>query len=758
MKIKKYQNPSDVLENNSNITTAKPVLDNIQYGEDGVMRWKDKNGNIKTLFPISDTEYVSLDTEGNITNKFNIDPEVVSKLKRYDAKDLDNFFANLLTFGAANELTEGAKHIDKGEYLDALKNYANIAVFGPGSIGNVTRALYGLSGLLDENGIRKTGELALGTRNDGLTGNRIVDTVASASGDILNYLLARYGGTKPLVEDLAKAGNNTARAYTFSRALNGDINATRLGQQNPYLAWGAPVTFGRTSEAMRANQQSSRISNVGGIEGKVPIITEENAHLMTPEQWTAAQDTAIARGDMQEAQRLSDLHADVNGYSIDVYHQTSNKFHTFKVGPQYTKHAKVDFATPYGIFTKGSEEQVALPGDVQMHLRGKMKNPLVFNNREELEQYLMDNIPKISKYIKVMRKARAEGNRDLYRAYAIDIKPEVDKYFRELGIDGIILKEDHAHFKNATIFDTNIFLNPEQVKSANAVTYIDGVRVPLGERHNSKVKDTRFFNRGNTSTPYPGVNPAEIGDPLEPLYARLSRFEERQRFVNNPKYKELAEEMYPEGFNNIEQKLLVGDDIQPNQVKEAMRTIDPNISEKDLRVASDIVMGHKSGVHFNYESAAGQETGFNAVSIIDAMNMVRRSNGRELLPRDVGIILGHEIGHIKIPQAALDAISGYYAPEEFFTQAGQILDNAGIKNTLMNPVSSNKFMQLTRKYLEEGNVDNGISKLYEFMKKLTPNQRNKIIPFINRLSAGLFGTYLVSQGLKQSNKNGKVQL
>jgi len=29
---------------------------------------------------------------------------------------------------------------------------------------------------------------------------------------------------------------------------------------------------------------------------------------MTPEQWTAAQDAAIARGDMAEAQRLRDLH------------------------------------------------------------------------------------------------------------------------------------------------------------------------------------------------------------------------------------------------------------------------------------------------------------------------------------------------------------------------------------------------------------------------------------------------------------------
>lgn len=40
----------------------------------------------------------------------------------------------------------------------------------------------------------------------------------------------------------------------------------------------------------------------------VRTITKANAHKITPKQWTAAQDAAIARGDMAEAQRLRDLH------------------------------------------------------------------------------------------------------------------------------------------------------------------------------------------------------------------------------------------------------------------------------------------------------------------------------------------------------------------------------------------------------------------------------------------------------------------
>lgn len=40
-------------------------------------------------------------------------------------------------------------------------------------------------------------------------------------------------------------------------------------------------------------------------------ITPQNATSITPEQWTAAQDAAIARGDMAEAQRLRDLHGNI---------------------------------------------------------------------------------------------------------------------------------------------------------------------------------------------------------------------------------------------------------------------------------------------------------------------------------------------------------------------------------------------------------------------------------------------------------------
>ena len=66
-----------------------------------------------------------------------------------------------------------------------------------------------------------------------------------------------------------------------------------------------------------------------------PKITEANATSITPEQWTAAQDIALARGNIKEAQRLRDLHFKINATSpilsknnnpLRTYHTVSNRY------------------------------------------------------------------------------------------------------------------------------------------------------------------------------------------------------------------------------------------------------------------------------------------------------------------------------------------------------------------------------------------------------------------------------------------------
>lgn len=715
MKIKKYQNPSNVLENNSNITTTKPVLDNIQYGEDGVMRWKDKNGNIKTLFPVSDTEYVSLDTEGNITNKFNIDPEVVSKLKRYDAKDLDNFFANLLTFGAANELTEGAKNISKGEYLNALKNYANIAVFGPGPIGNVTRALYGLHGLLDENGIRKTGGLALGTRDDGLTGNRIVDTLASASGDVLNYLLARYGGTKPLVEDLAKAGNSTAKAYTFSRALNGDINATKLGQQNPYLAWGAPVTFGRTAE--------------------VPRITVENAAGKSVDSWEAAYTRAVNSGDVAEQQRLIKLRFSVdspnNKYTDKLYHNTNAEFTEFD--PAFIGKTDSGYYGEGFYFTPNEVDANNALGPIQKQVYVNLENPIETTSDRFISGQLLNN----------------------------------DGVIVRNGDEGWITLDGSSKPNPDEVMEVMIN-KPENIKSAAPVTYDNnGWTIPITERFHFDSQDVDIRGRGwfgksiaqqnaqamkqssrildskgiGEANPQIAVRTGHrsLSDPDNPFQIRRARL--NNKFIGD--------------YDPSTQKLINKVKVRGQDIRNAFKQLDPSLSDDELDLAVQTAFASRRGVHVPIGDNSGRTIGgVSVVDIEETLKYLKESGIINPNADDVGTVVAHEAGHgVKVNKFARDLVKDFKNPDEFYTLVGQVLDDAKI--TKNEEIPFGRLMQLTDKYLKKKKLDNGITELREYLSKYPENKRKDLMKAIGRFSAGLFGAYLIQQNQKR-NKNEKI--
>ena len=77
------------------------------------------------------------------------------------------------------------------------------------------------------------------------------------------------------------------------------------------------------------------IKNAKSIVQNIKTITKANASKITPAQWTAAQDAAIARGNMTEAQRLRDLHFKVSAPNTQIkdiqYHGSKGniKFNVF---------------------------------------------------------------------------------------------------------------------------------------------------------------------------------------------------------------------------------------------------------------------------------------------------------------------------------------------------------------------------------------------------------------------------------------------
>ena len=198
-------------------------------------------------------------------------------------------------------------------------------------------------------------------------------------------------------------------------------------------------------------------------------ITVENAASITPEQWTAAQDAAIARGDMAEAQRLRDLHfkisasntkvVDVAGNPQLVIHKTPNDFTVFdnsrSIGKLNWAATPKAFEGENGVFATG-----AGTNPKEMRLYVNMKNP---------------HYPTID-----------EGMEPAF------IKEGED------GILGIVDKDMTDFYKSASDagegFNMSLGVdNPYALKSANAVTYDNnGVRIPLGKRDNFNIDDIRY--------------------------------------------------------------------------------------------------------------------------------------------------------------------------------------------------------------------------------------------------------------------------
>ena len=195
------------------------------------------------------------------------------------------------------------------------------------------------------------------------------------------------------------------------------------------------------------------------------LITAENAANITPEQWTAAQDAAIARGDIAEAQRLRDLHfqvsapntvASVNGQPLQLYHGTNATFNTFDL----SKYGSTDGGTfGRGVYTTPVKEYAELYGKNNMPLYMKLDNPRDYRN---------------SSIGDLMAEKLAFG----------------DDFATGNGIDGVIGRPSWKGFKG---LEEYISHNPKNIKSSLPVTYgPDGTRIPLGIRDNFNINDIRY--------------------------------------------------------------------------------------------------------------------------------------------------------------------------------------------------------------------------------------------------------------------------
>jgi hypothetical protein len=228
------------------------------------------------------------------------------------------------------------------------------------------------------------------------------------------------------------------------------------------------------------------------INKTAPKITSENAAGITPEQWTAAQDAAIAKGDMDEAQRLRDLHFQVSAptpYISKGVYLPSGSQPTISQADYYN--GNNDLVTLYhssvdadNLIKEGFDSVERGLGRTKGEAKGTIfasANPdyaADYSNLYVQEGYSTpDKVGLIE--LKVPRGAGT------YEGSEVRLRPEHIKQI----IKSAYKKTPWLRWLKTRETDNSLF----NIKSADAVTYDDnGVRIPLGSRDNFKLNDIRY--------------------------------------------------------------------------------------------------------------------------------------------------------------------------------------------------------------------------------------------------------------------------
>jgi len=285
-----------------------------------------------------------------------------------------------------------------------------------------------------------------------------------------NYPIGQWNGKKGFVRNSEYVNPEGVNVSWSTYTLDPDYGWRKVFENTPAAQWAT----GRTA----------------------PQITAENAARMTPEQWTAAQDAAIARGDWTEAQRLRDLHFKVSAPNTRIkdiqYHgaKGNTKFNVFNpnligqtdqgwAGRGYYFTPSIDYAKMYG-----SEPRAFYINAQKVH------------DGTASTYFGREDSPAANAF-KIIRKRHGNDGQQILDELA--------------SSDAIKTSFLQTQPYNGT-FEEVVTRNNNQMKLADAVTYDNkGVRIPLGERDNFKLNDIRygllpFLGLGTTGSLYGTFN------------------------------------------------------------------------------------------------------------------------------------------------------------------------------------------------------------------------------------------------------------
>ena len=330
--------------------------------------------------------------------------------------------------------------------------------------------------------------------------------------------------TRSILTELHTEQGNVLAAVSVGKGMDIDVNIIRSvfgkGEENlfDWLKRGMATYINEKktldflhhsdllSEALKNQESSSDAAKLNKI-GELNKLLGEKLYVRTKnfKDWF---------GDWEKKPEKASQAVGENGEPLMLWHETGNDFTVFN--PRHEGAGTRDYLTPFGIFLKPSPSPigVAREGEAkQMALYANIRNPIEFANRKELDDYLRSNCEGYAQAADAIKDIDAEyGKRlddaerieneammDIYRnhpeiwnddakrmeAYekhsaestrileewkgaanreSEALKEITDKFFRNSGHDGIVLKNDEGSFGRKT--KTYIAFHPNQVKSA----------------------------------------------------------------------------------------------------------------------------------------------------------------------------------------------------------------------------------------------------------------------------------------------------
>ena len=286
----------------------------------------------------------------------------------------------------------------------------------------------------------------------------------------------------------AKAANarerNIAKHY-----LNAGPNIINLVKAAYHWYNSVPMLGGQNESGLiisKGDVPTPGMRSPKAIVKSIKTITKANASKITPAQWTAAQDAAIARGDISEAQRLRDLHFKVNAPNTKVVDVEGNPRHIYHGGQKnitkFLNPNEFDASIKLNNYYKNGKNRVGIytsdwKSYANQYARGYKKK-----NRNVYDLYANIENPRYVSYweskLNRLRNLNPFRKKDFLNPSVI--RPEHKEELLK-GYDGV--KWDVE----------NVVFDGKQLKSADAVTYDNkGIRIPLGERDNFNINDIRY--------------------------------------------------------------------------------------------------------------------------------------------------------------------------------------------------------------------------------------------------------------------------